>query len=112
MILANVQQTVPAFSPGEEELSEMNHRAEEVVRLLGSLRSMSLTESERAKVESVSGSGFRGEGDSGFRGPPAPESHSSYRPPPALEEQHRVPKRPWEDMDRDSDMGQDGGQEG
>ncbi|KAI4525960.1 hypothetical protein K525DRAFT_289187 [Schizophyllum commune Loenen D] len=104
---ANVQQTVPAFSPGEEELSEMNHRAEEVVRLLGSLRNMSLTESERAKVESVSGSGFRGEGDSSFRGPPAPESHSSYRPPPALEEQHRVPKRPWEDMDRDSDMGQD-----
>ncbi|KAL1724420.1 hypothetical protein EV715DRAFT_285586 [Schizophyllum commune] len=102
---ANVQQTVPAFSPGEEELSEMNHRAEEVVRLLGSLRSMSLTESERAKVESVSG--FRGDEQSGFRGPPAPESHSSYRPPPALEEQHRVPKRPWEDMDRDSDAGQD-----
>ena len=83
----------------------MNYRAEEVVRLLGSLRSMSLTESERAKVESVSG--FRGDEQSGFRGPPAPESHSSYRPPPALEEQHRVPKRPWEDMDRDSDAGQD-----
>ncbi|KAI5892900.1 uncharacterized protein SCHCODRAFT_02627445 [Schizophyllum commune H4-8] len=104
---ANVQQTVPAFSPGDDELSEMNHRAEEVVRLLGNLRSMSLTESERAKVESVSGSGFRGDEGSGFRGPPAPESHPSYRAPPALEEQHRVPKRPWEDMDRDSDGGQD-----
>lgn len=97
----------------------MNHRAEEVVRLLGSLRSMSLTESERAKVELVSGSGFRGDEQSGYRNgeqagfragdngslraPPAPEGYSSLR----AEEQHRVPKRPWEDMDRDSDVGQD-----
>ncbi|KAL1738980.1 hypothetical protein HDZ31DRAFT_86041 [Schizophyllum fasciatum] len=81
MRFSHLQASLPHMKPGPEELSQMNRRAEEVVRLLGDLRSMSLTETERAKLESA----------------------PSFRAP----EEHRVPKRPWEDMDRDSDAGQD-----
>lgn len=76
---SQLQSTLPYMKPGPDELSQMNHRAMEVVRLLGDLRNMSLTDADRAKIDQVAAM------------------------PPT--EEHRVPKRPWEDME--SDGGQD-----
>lgn len=60
---------MPNVQPSAEELAEMNTRAVTVVRLLEEFRRMSIPEDERDKLEASSSM-----------------------------EDHRPPKRPWEDI--------------
>jgi hypothetical protein len=71
---------MPHAQPSPAELAEMNTRAVTVVRLLEEFRRMSIPEDERDKMDSSSSM-----------------------------EDHRPPKRPWEDISHDP--GGDGGTE-
>ncbi|KAF5372778.1 hypothetical protein D9615_010134 [Tricholomella constricta] len=73
---AQIQQSVPDVCPSPEELQEMSQRAVEVVRLLEEYRRLNLPESERVKMDTV------------------------ITPP----DDHRPPKRPWEDMSQDENI--------
>ncbi|KAG6919160.1 hypothetical protein DXG01_008458 [Tephrocybe rancida] len=73
--MTELQQSMPDVCPPPEELSEMSQRAAEVVRLLDEYRRLNLPESERVKM-----------GDTVAMTPP---------------EDHRPPKRPWEDMSQE-----------
>ncbi|KAG6828618.1 hypothetical protein H0H92_007263 [Tricholoma furcatifolium] len=73
--MTEMQQTMPEVCPGPDELQEMSQRAAEVVRLLEELRRMGLPESERVKIDNA----------------------VTMTPP----EDHRPPKRPWEDMSQE-----------
>ncbi|KAG5647330.1 hypothetical protein DXG03_000398 [Asterophora parasitica] len=72
------QQSVPDVCPSPEELQEMSHRAVEVVRLLEEYRRFNLPESERVKMDNA----------------------AAITPP----DDHRPPKRPWEDMSQDENV--------
>jgi hypothetical protein len=75
LFLAQLQQTMPDICPTQQELADMSHRANEVVRLLGEYKRMNLPESQREKHE----------------------THPGVITPP---DDHRPPKRPWEDTDQ------------
>ncbi|KAG6865786.1 hypothetical protein C0991_011778 [Blastosporella zonata] len=72
--MTELQQSMPDVCPSPEELAEMSQRATEVVRLLEEYRRLNLPESERIKMNDV-----------------------AMSPP----DDHRPPKRPWEDMSQD-----------
>ncbi|KAG6857391.1 hypothetical protein H0H87_004753 [Tephrocybe sp. NHM501043] len=75
---AQLQQSMPDVCPSPNEVAEMSHRAAEVVRLLEEYRRLNLPESERAKMDVV-----------------------AMTPP----DDHRPPKRPWEDMSQEENSG-------
>ncbi|RDB26357.1 hypothetical protein Hypma_006747 [Hypsizygus marmoreus] len=75
---AQLQQSLPEIYPSQEELSEMSHRAGEVVRLLEEYRRLNLPEAEQLKLNST----------------------VAITPP----DDHRPPKRPWEDMAQEDNV--------
>lgn len=71
--LAQLTASLPHSQPSPEECNDMTRRAKEVVRLLEVLRRMGMPEADRIKMDSASVNS-------------------------AATEDHRPPKRPWEDM--------------
>ncbi|THH13304.1 hypothetical protein EW146_g6895 [Bondarzewia mesenterica] len=78
-----LQSSLPHIQPSAAELAEMHHRAALVVRLVEDLRRQCLVESETSNEISNSAAALV----------------APTHPPP---EDHRPPKRPWEDMSSDS----------
>jgi len=73
-----MQQTLPDICPPPDELAEMSRRAAEVVRLLEEYRRLNLPESERARLGSAA--------------------------PITPADDHRPPKRPWEELSQEDDV--------
>ncbi|KAG5338125.1 GATA zinc finger domain-containing protein 10 [Termitomyces sp. T112] len=72
---AQIQQSIPDVSPPPDEIQQMSHLAAEVVRLLEEYRRLNLPEPDHVKMDSA----------------------MAMTPP----DDHRPPKRPWEDMSQD-----------
>jgi hypothetical protein len=80
MLIAQAQASgTGAQKPTQEEITEMGHRASVVIRLCEELKRLSLSEGELAKGPAIAS-------------------------PP---EEHRPPKRPWEDASADGTTGTD-----
>lgn len=73
--VAQLQASLPHAQPSPAELADMSQRAHQVVRLLEEYRRLNLPENERAKMDSTTGA--------------------------TSTDDHRPPKRPWEDMSQD-----------
>lgn len=71
--LAQLTASLPHSQPSPEECNDMTRRAKEVVRLLEVLRRMGMPEADRIKMDSASVNSV-------------------------ATEDHRPPKRPWEDI--------------
>ncbi|CAA7267053.1 unnamed protein product [Cyclocybe aegerita] len=80
---AQLQGTMPGVQPSAPELEEMSQRAVAVVRLLEELRRMQLPEGDRGAP--VGAGAVPGGGDTMQQSP----------------DDHRPPKRPWEDISQD-----------
>jgi len=78
-----MQASVSHVQPLPAEVTEMTHRAGQVVRLLEELRRMTHPEVDRLKIDTSVG-GLNSAED------------------------HRPPKRPWEDLSRDGGGGESG----
>ncbi len=75
-----MQASIPHSQPSPAELADMQHRANYVVRLLEDLRRQMQPDSERVRTDSP----------------------VTVRSP----DDHRQPKRPWEDMSHDGAAGE------
>ncbi|KAF5340873.1 hypothetical protein D9758_012151 [Tetrapyrgos nigripes] len=80
---AQLTASLPYAQPSSTEIAEMANKANEVVRLLEELRRMNMPEAERVKQPEVSA---------------VPVAAATTPPSP---DDHRPPKRPWEDMSQD-----------
>lgn len=78
--IAQLQASLPEVQPSASELAEMSQRAIQVVRLLEEYRRLNFPEAERTKFENAA---------------------AAITSP----DDHRPPKRPWEDMSQDGNAG-------
>ncbi|KAH9945086.1 uncharacterized protein BXZ73DRAFT_38982 [Epithele typhae] len=77
MMFANRYGNSPSYAPPEQEIQDMNHRANEVVRLIEQLRRMDAGEDVARR--------------------------DAYPVAANPADEHRPPKRPWEDMGREGE---------